>query len=196
MAKLDGKIVLISGGTTGTLVIARDYIVRGIHARTADPITRELAPETEIEVVRKPQQEVTAERFTHLDRAILRDAPQWSSRTQCAAGKGPAWRAARTGRLRTLERMALAEEAGPGHWRLSAELETRLRRMGERGDIIKTMHRELAMPQYRGARQLPSSIRNRPASAWWDASSVKGFSDELRERRCCARWRRRVDALR
>jgi hypothetical protein len=47
------------------------------------------------------------------------------------------------GRLRTLERMGLAEEGTPGHWRIDAELEAKLRRMGERGDIIKMMHRAL-----------------------------------------------------
>jgi hypothetical protein len=41
--------------------------------------------------------------------------------------------------------MGLAEETAPGHWRLSADLETTLRDMGERADIIKTMHREMAM---------------------------------------------------
>ena len=32
----------------------------------------------------------------------------------------------------------------PGHWRLAEDLEATLRRMGERGDIIKTMHREMS----------------------------------------------------
>ncbi|MES5481517.1 DUF3363 domain-containing protein [Bradyrhizobium sp. INPA03-11B] len=41
--------------------------------------------------------------------------------------------------------MGLAEEAGPGHSQLSAEHETKLKRMGERGDIIKTMRRDLAI---------------------------------------------------
>ena len=49
------------------------------------------------------------------------------------------------GRLQTLSRMGLAEETTPGHWRLSTDLETTLRDMGERADIIKTMHREMAV---------------------------------------------------
>ncbi|TIN58517.1 MAG: DUF3363 domain-containing protein, partial [Mesorhizobium sp.] len=47
------------------------------------------------------------------------------------------------GRLRKLERMGLAAEVGAGSWRLDDELEATLRSTGERGDIIKTMHREL-----------------------------------------------------
>jgi hypothetical protein len=48
-----------------------------------------------------------------------------------------------TGRLKHLERLGLAEEQRPGQWRLDNGLEDTLRRMGERGDIIKTMHREM-----------------------------------------------------
>jgi hypothetical protein len=48
------------------------------------------------------------------------------------------------GRLRTLEWLGLARETVPGVWQLAADLESTLRRLGERGDIIKTTHRELA----------------------------------------------------
>src|SRR3546814_15956102 len=43
-----------------------------------------------------------------------------------------------------LRRLGLAEEIASGRWRLADDLEPVLRRMGERGDIIKTMHREMA----------------------------------------------------
>lgn len=126
------------------LVIARDYIAHGLRARAANLITRELGPETEIEAARKLQQEVAAERFTRLDRAIVRDASDGVLQLGALSGQEPAWQTARIGRLRTLERMGLAAEQDPGRWRIDSELEPKLRRMGERGDIIKTMHRELA----------------------------------------------------
>jgi hypothetical protein len=47
-------------------------------------------------------------------------------------------------RLRTLERLGLAEEMQPGSWRLLPEIEPTLRRLGECGDIIKALHREMA----------------------------------------------------
>ena len=47
----------------------------------------------------------------------------------------------RMGRLRVLEARGLAEETEPGRWRLSPALEATLKRAGERGDIIRTMHR-------------------------------------------------------
>ncbi len=48
------------------------------------------------------------------------------------------------GRLKKLERLGLAEEIRPGRWRLEEGLEDTLRRMGGRGDIIRTMQREMA----------------------------------------------------
>jgi hypothetical protein len=47
-------------------------------------------------------------------------------------------------RLRTLERMGLAEKRGPGRWQLDARFKATLKSLGERGDIIKTMNRALA----------------------------------------------------
>jgi hypothetical protein len=45
--------------------------------------------------------------------------------------------------LQKLKHLGLAEEAAPGHWQLTDDLEGTLRRMGERGDIIKAMHHDL-----------------------------------------------------
>jgi type IV secretory pathway VirD2 relaxase len=167
------------------LVIARDYIARGLRARAADLITRELGPETEIEAARKLHQEITAERFTRLDRAILRDATDGHLELAAGPAKDPAWQATRMGRLRTLERMGLAEENAPGHWQIDTELETKLRRMAERGDIIKTMHRELAAV---GISRAASSYTIFNPEQGEDQHLVgrvvgEGFSDELSERR-------------
>jgi type IV secretory pathway VirD2 relaxase len=166
------------------LVIARDYISHGLRARAADLITRELGPETEIEAARKLQQEVTAERFTRLDRAIMRDASDGHLDAGARRQSAPAWQAVRTGRLRTLERMGLAEEERPGRWRIDVGLESKLRRMGERGDIIKTMHRELGEAGI--ARAAGNYVIFDPGR---DDQRVigrivgEGFSDELAERR-------------
>src|SRR3546814_1784041 len=45
------------------------------------------------------------------------------------------------GRLKHLERMELATSAGPGEWMVGLEAERKLRDLGTRGDIIKTMHK-------------------------------------------------------
>ncbi|WP_375304432.1 relaxase/mobilization nuclease RlxS [Bradyrhizobium sp. A11] len=171
-------------GEGNDLVIARDYIAHGFRSRAAELITREFGPETEIEIARKLQQEITAERLTRLDRSILRDAPGGAFEVGALSGREPAWQTARIGRLRTLERMGLAEETGPGRWRIDAELEPKLRRMGERGDIIKTMHREMAAAGITRAAG-DYAIFDPEGGAHRLVGRVigEGFADELRERR-------------
>jgi type IV secretory pathway VirD2 relaxase len=166
------------------LVIARDYISHGMRARAADLITRELGPETEIEAARKLQQEVTAERFTRLDRTILRDPMDGTLELNAQPARDPLWHTTRIGRLRTLERMGLAEEDKPGRWQIDAELEAKLRRMGERGDIIKTMHRELAAAGVsRAAGNYAILDPERAGQRLVGRVVGDGFSDELSERR-------------
>jgi type IV secretory pathway VirD2 relaxase len=166
------------------LVIARDYISHGLRARAADLITRELGPETEIEASRKLQQDVTAERFTRIDRSILRDAPDGRLEPGARPATDPAWYATRMGRLRTLERMGLAFESNSGQWMIDAELEVKLRRMGERGDIIKTMHRELgAAGQAQAAGSYAIFDPERGGQHLIGLVVGEGFSDELSERR-------------
>nr|WP_192799637.1 DUF3363 domain-containing protein [Brucella intermedia] len=52
-------------------------------------------------------------------------------------------RTLRLRRLAKLERMGLATEHAPGDWELSERMEPTLREMGERGDIIRNMHKAL-----------------------------------------------------
>ena len=125
------------------LVIARDYIAHGMRGRASDLLTRELGPETELDTIRKLEREVDQDRFTRLDRAILRDTADGVLALAAKPERDPHRHSLRMGRLRVLERMGLAEQLEPGTWRIVPELEPTLRRMGERGDIIKTMHREL-----------------------------------------------------
>ena len=50
----------------------------------------------------------------------------------------------RAGRLQKLKHLGLAGESIPGRWRLAEGIENTLRRMGERGDIIRTMQRDFS----------------------------------------------------
>ncbi|WP_316167611.1 MULTISPECIES: relaxase/mobilization nuclease RlxS [unclassified Bradyrhizobium] len=166
------------------LVIARDYIAHGLRARAADLVTRELGPETEIEAARKLQQEVTAERFTRLDLSILRDALDGRLEPRAKPAKDSVWHANRMGRLRALQRMGLADESAPGHWQIDPELEAKLRRMGERGDIIKTMHRELAAAGLSRAAGGHAIFGSEEGDRRLVGRVVgEGFADELSERR-------------
>ncbi len=166
------------------LVIARDYIAHGMRARASDLITRELGPETELEALRKLEQEVSAERFTRIDRAIMRDATDGVLTLAAKPERDPGRHAVRTGRLRTLERMGLADEVAPAVWRIVPQMESTLRRMGERGDIIKTMHQDIAASGLaRGASDHAIFDPGKATSRVTGRVVAEGFSDELRDRR-------------
>jgi len=126
------------------LVIAREYLSRGMRERAAEIVTFDLGERSTREIETRLRNEVEQARFTGLDRSLLREADE-DGLVRSGAGAGDAFRQSlRAGRLQKLRRMGLAEEVAPGAWRLADDLEPTLRRMGERGDIIKTMHREMA----------------------------------------------------
>jgi type IV secretory pathway VirD2 relaxase len=126
------------------LVISRDYISDGLRARAAERATLELGPRTEQDIRRAIEREAHAERWTGLDGDLVQRADGGIVDLRPAAGvTDRAGAALRIGRLRTLERLGLAEPTGPAQWRIAPDLEPRLRALAERGDIIKRMHREL-----------------------------------------------------
>ncbi|SIT57225.1 Conjugal transfer protein TraI [Mesorhizobium prunaredense] len=128
------------------LVIARDYIKEGMRDRTRDLITQELGPRTDHDIRRALERQVQAERWTSLDRQLNRDS-QRNGIIDLAprAGEQPdEYHALKVGRLRTLERLGVAHQIGHGQWFLSEAAEATLRELGERGDIIKRIHRGLA----------------------------------------------------
>ena len=128
------------------LIIAQDYITDGVRPRAQERATLELGPETDLELRDKLRAEVTAERFTRIDRAMIEEATDKVLDLRPEAGQVRADfdRTLRIGRLQTLERYSLATEAEPGVWTLSERMEPAMRELGERGDIIKAMHRALA----------------------------------------------------
>jgi hypothetical protein len=82
--------------------------------------------------------------------------------------------------MRTLERLGLAEPAGPARWVLAANAEQRLRELGERGDIIKRLHKSLAKD---GATRAPSSWAlegERHGESVIGRLIARGLDDELR----------------
>ena len=86
------------------------------------------------------------ERFTPLDRSLVREAARHEGLLDLRPGANPASEPDRQlliGRARKLERLGLAIPVGSGQWQLPEETEPTLRALGERGDVIKTMHRAL-----------------------------------------------------
>jgi type IV secretory pathway VirD2 relaxase len=128
------------------LIIAQDYITDGVRLRAQERATLELGPETDRELRAKLEAEVSAERFTRIDRAMQAEAQERVLDLRPEAGQVRADfdRSLRVGRLQTLERYGLAKETEPGVWTLSERLEPTMRALGERGDIVKAINRALA----------------------------------------------------
>lgn len=165
------------------LILAREYISHGIRERAAEIVTFDLGPRTDLEIEDRLRKEVVQERFTSIDRTLLKDMD--ANGIVKPSGHRDSFRQAlRTGRLQKLKRLGLAEELRPGHWRLSPEIEPTLRRMGERGDIIRTMHREMAEKgKARGAGDYaifdPSDPDAKPLIG---RVTARGLSDEINDR--------------
>lgn len=127
------------------LVIARDYIAHGMRFRAAELATEWLGPRTEREIQRSLQREITQDRMTSLDRTLVDQ-----NRNQVIRLKDLARHPRRQqliGRLQHLQQLGLANEIHFGHWRIDADAQRRLRAMGERGDIIRSMQRAMADTQ-------------------------------------------------
>ena len=123
------------------LIVAREYIAQGLRERVVELVNLDLGPRTDLEIEDRLRREVEQERLTSIDRGLLRDADE--DGMVLATGRDVFQQSLRAGRLQKLKHLGLAEEAAPGHWQLTDDLEGTLRRMGERGDIIKAMHHDL-----------------------------------------------------
>jgi type IV secretory pathway VirD2 relaxase len=133
----DGRILNIAG----------DYIARGVRHRAQDLVTLQLGPQSELEVAEKLRPEVESERLTRLDRMLIAESqeqgiidlrPDASDSYTVRAN-----RALLIDRAKRLERYGLADEIETGRWTIRDDAEQTLRALGERGDIVKTMHRAL-----------------------------------------------------
>lgn len=124
------------------LIIAREYITGGMRERAAELVDLDLGPRTTDAIQDRLRGEVSQERLTSIDRTLLREAE--TDTLVSSAARDAFDQTLRMGRLRKLERMGLAERVGATHWRLAPDFAETLKRMGERGDIIRTMQRAFA----------------------------------------------------
>ena len=130
--------------TGADLVISRDYISTGLRSRAEDLVGIELGPKPEHEIRSSLEREMTAERWTRLDREIRYRADDMGVVDLRPEARGPAdpqIRRLMIGRLQHLEKMGLANEGQACEWLVTPEAERTLRDLDMRGDIIKTMHR-------------------------------------------------------
>lgn len=123
------------------LIIAREYITKGLRQRAVDLVNLDLGPRTDREIMRSNLREISQERFTGIDRRLSRAVDQ--DGFVSASHRDGVEQSLRAGRLATLARMGLAHEEQRGRWRLTENLEPTLRAMGRQGDIIAMLDREV-----------------------------------------------------
>lgn len=136
---------LLVRGVTDTgadLVMARDYISHNLRSNAEELAQAELGPKPEHEVQRTLERDVTAERWTRLDTEIKRASDELGVidlRPERPGPDDPQLRRLMVGRLQHLESMGLAAEGEPGEWAVAEGAAAKLRELGARGDIIRTI---------------------------------------------------------
>ncbi len=170
-----------------TLNIAGNYIAYGIRHRASEILTRDLGHQTERDVQRQLESEVGAERLTRLDRTLINRAEDGVIDLRAGNASSDFGRAHQQlliARARQLERMGLAAGDEPLRWTLVPDAEETLRVMGERGDIIKTMHRAMEQALLQRSPELYTiHERGRDAGPIVGRVVGRGFADEMDERR-------------
>jgi type IV secretory pathway VirD2 relaxase len=125
------------------LILAKDYITHGIRARAGEWLTLELGPEDEFEKCIKLAREVDTERFTRLDRSILKHVDQGILTISAIPSVETHVHTSRMRRLKHLSNLGLANELQTGVWEIDPDIERKLKGLGKRNDIIATMHRAM-----------------------------------------------------
>jgi type IV secretory pathway VirD2 relaxase len=128
------------------LVISRDYITRGMRARAEDLVTTELGPKSDLQIRSALESEVTAERWTRLDRAITRQSDEAGIidlRPSPLRLGDPELRRLMIGRLQRLERWGLATPDGAARWTVAERAERTLRDLGTRRRTVALMQRAM-----------------------------------------------------
>ncbi|RZJ97552.1 MAG: DUF3363 domain-containing protein [Novosphingobium sp.] len=164
------------------LVIAKSYLSHGMRERAAELVDLDLGPRTDASITRSLMAQVSQERLTSIDRRLLREIDEMGL-VSPAHGE-PFQQTLRTARLRYLEGLGLAEFKGK-HWRLSPALTETLKRLGEEGDIIRTMQRAYTArgEEPPGARSWARYDPSLPeARALVGRVIERGLADELEDR--------------
>ena len=125
------------------LIIAKDYITHGIRGRAGEWLTLELGPEDEFEKCIKLAREVDSQRFTRLDRSILKYVDQGVLVISAISPVEPHVHTSHMRRLKHLSNLGLATELQTGVWEIDPDIERKLKGLGKRNDIIATMHRAM-----------------------------------------------------
>ena len=124
------------------LVIPRQYMSHGMRERAQEIASLELGPQTELEKRAKLARIIDAQHKTDLDKMIDRAREGETLDLSKPVRPNQLWRKQLMARrIKTLQKMGLAEYEGRGQWRVKPDFTQTLTKMGEQNDIIKTLHR-------------------------------------------------------
>ncbi len=128
------------------LVVDRAYMSEGVRGRASEIATLELGPRNEQEIDASLAREASAERWTGLDARLRERGGETGIVDLLPDPSSPPGRDRHLiGRAAKLETLGLATRLGPGIFEIDPRAETILRDLGERGDIIKGVHRAMRM---------------------------------------------------
>jgi type IV secretory pathway VirD2 relaxase len=163
--------VLVRGrrGDGRDLVIPRDYIAYGMRARAQEAAQERLGDLSRVDAEKRVWRETAADRFTALDRRLLA-AAEPGGLVDDGVGRNDAWNALTRGRLRHLEGLGLAIRAGR-RYRLEPDIETKLRTLQARRDIIRTLNQRRLEVDREVRPMGPAPVRGQVVKT--------GFHDEL-----------------
>lgn len=151
--------ILVRGKTSigSDLVIDREYMRHGLRWRAEDRVSVELGLRNDHELNAATRREISAERWTGLDRELAQiQEREGSIDLRHDPGEDKRRQANLIGRVNTLSRLGLADEIEPGRWRIGDNAEQTLRSLELRGDIIKSMHHSMSHHWRRDLAQLPT----------------------------------------
>ncbi len=162
------------------LVIGREYLSFGMRHCASQLATTWLGPRTELEINAGLVRETKQERWTSLDQNLQVLARRGSVQLERTASDGALQHQGHLrARLQQLTQMGLAERQGVDRWALRPDVEATLRAMGERGDILRTLQREMTDQRQRTSIFDPS----RDHQVIVGRIVTAGLADELSERK-------------
>ena len=170
------------------LIIAREYITHGMRERAAEIVSLDLGPRSDIEIEDRLRERRSSRSGSPASTAncSARRMNAWVRAIRLAAQMTHSTRACGRAGCKSSPGWAWPQEIAAGPMAARRRSWSRvLRRMGERGDIIRTMHREMTREGRARAprglcdlRSLRSQGTAASSAAWWRA----GLSDEIKDR--------------
>ena len=177
--------VIVRGrGADGTdLIIAPDYLIKGLRGRAQQVVTETLGPRRDMDIANAARREVGQDRFTGLDRDLSALAQGGEVSILGAGGSAERFRQAlQRQRLRHLEGLHLAEKTKQTTWRLRPGWEKALQAMGRRGDIIRSLSAGLS-PEHASREVRFLEERGLDRAPFAGVVLSQGPVDELRDTR-------------